>query len=110
MEDPKGLELFQEVLSKTKAGRIKWEMAASEAEYFTVLPGGFTLTVERSTYQDDATALSLRDESDRVLLRVSSDTQGVRHPDLEELYECARRQALQVDAKVDKLLEALTKL
>lgn len=115
MEDPKGAELFQEVLSKTRIGRIKWEPSASESEYFTVLPGGFTLSIQRSTQQNgwgnDETVfvLVLRDE-DRELLQVTTDIDGVTWRELNELYESARRQALNVDAKVDKLLGVLTKL
>jgi hypothetical protein len=115
MQDPKGLELFQEVLSKTKAGRIKWQPAASESEYFAVLPGGFTLTVVDSASQDSWTSessglrLALRDD-DRELLEVTVSTDGVTWAELNELFQSAKRQALRVDEKVDKLLGVLTKL
>jgi hypothetical protein len=115
MEDPKGLQLFQEVLSKTKAGRIKWQPTASEYEYVAVLPGGFTLAVltffERDSWgnSEEGIALVLRGDEGE-LLRVSGGTDGVTWTELSGLRELARRQALRVDAKVDKLLGELAKL
>jgi hypothetical protein len=115
MEDPKALQLFREVLSKTKVGRIRWEPTANETEFFSVLPSGSTLLVSKSRQRDgygnfeDDFALVLRnDEQD--LLRVASDVQGVGLAGLSELYEFARRHALHVDATVDQVLGDLAKL
>ena len=115
MEDPKGLQLFQEVLAKTKAGRIRWEPTANELQYFSVLPGGETLSVvethEKDNWGSDVQDLVLVLRSDeRELLRVTSDIDDVGWKGLSELYELARRQALRVDAAVDKVLGELAKL
>ena len=115
MEDPKGLQLFQEVLAKTKAGRIRWEPTANELQYFSVLPGGVTLSVvethEKDNWGSDVQDLVLVLRSDeRELLRVTSDIDDVGWKGLSELYELARRQALRVDAAVDKVLGELAKL
>src|SRR5512135_2449305 len=105
MEDPKALQLFQEVLAKTKAGRIVWEPTASESEYFSVLPGGFTIVAltwdERDEWGNKSpqVALALR-AGDQELLRVTPDVDGVGWQGLNELFEFARRRALQVDAAV----------
>jgi hypothetical protein len=112
MEDAKALQLFREILAKTKAGRIKWEPTANESEYFSILPGGFVVSIQRSQQQynwgvDDHVALKLRN-GDQEFLRVTSDVDGAAG--LRELYELARRQALGVDAEVDRLLGELAKL
>jgi hypothetical protein len=118
MEDPKALKLFQEVLTKTKAGRIKWEPTANEAQYSSILPSGHALLVSMShretTWGDplpDVFVLMLRSRGlDQELLRVTSDVDGVGQEGLNELYEFARRRALQVDATVDQVLGDLAKL
>lgn len=115
MQDPKALQLFREVLAKTKAGRVRWEPTANETEFFSVLPSGSTLLVsmsrERNSYGDyvgDEFALVLRN-GEQDLLRVASNVEGVGLG-LSELYEFARRQALRVDATVDQVLGDLAKL
>jgi len=115
MKDPQALKLFQEVLAKTKAGRMRWEPTASETEFFSVLPSGYTLLVSmspvRNRYGDnlgDEFALVLRN-GEQDLLRVAADVDGVGLG-LSELYEFARRHALRVDATVDQVLGDLAKL
>jgi hypothetical protein len=109
MEDPKGLKLFKELLAKTKAGRIRWEPGASVDEYFAVLPSGVTLNIRTSWDREDHIALVVRtDNTD--LLRITPDVDGVTQEGLNELYEFARRQALEVDAKVDNVLGVLANL
>jgi hypothetical protein len=118
MEDQKALQLFQEVLAKTKAGRIRWEPTASETQYASILPSGHALLVSMShrenSYGDplsDAFVLVLRRRDiEQELLRVTSDVDGVGEEGLSELYEFARRRALQVDATVDQVLGDLAKL
>ena len=116
MEDVKALALFRQILAKTQKGRIGWEPTAREAEYFCVLPGGFTVSITLSKEKNDwggiineKTELTLRAE-DQALLRVTPEVDGVGSAAMEELYELARRQALSVDAQVDKLLGELAKL
>ena len=115
MEDLRASKLFQEVLVKTKAGRIQWEPTASETEYFSILPDDFIVTVSSVPDTDSwgqdyqRQALVLR-KNDQELLRVTPDVDGVGGQGLTELYEFARRRALRVDAAVDKLLGELAKL
>ena len=45
MEDAKAIEFFEGVLSKTRAGRIRWQQTAEEAEYIAVIGGQFTLSI-----------------------------------------------------------------
>jgi hypothetical protein len=114
MEDAKASQLFREVLAKTKAGRITWEPTANDS-YFSILPGGFVVSIQRSYEQDswgngvEQMDLKLR-SGDQELLRVTPDVDGVESTGLRELYELARRHALGVDAQVDRLLGELAKL
>src|SRR5579871_4662007 len=105
--DAKALQLFQEVLAKTKAGKIRWEPLAVDNEFFAVLPGPFTINVSTRPMDSWGTAeyeLVLRDQG-HELIRVWDNNTG--EPGVAELYELARRQALRVDANVDKLLGEL---
>jgi len=127
MEDPKALKLFEELLSKTIAGRLTWESTASESEYIAALPGGLTVAVfeerkgtgeidifskyraQRQLANSERHALVLRGpEGD--LLTITADIDGISIPYLDRLYELAKRQALHLEAKVDKLLGELAKL
>ena len=116
MQDPKALQLFREVLAKTKAGRMRWEPTANESEFFSVLPSGSTLVASMSRQQNsygdylgDDFALVLRN-GEQDLLRVAPEVDGVGIAGLSELYEFARRHALRVDATVDQVLGDLAKL
>lgn len=114
MEDLKGRQLFHQVLQKTKVGRITWTPTANEAEFLTVLPGELALLVSK-TYEpdsysnpDEQGAIVLRGE-DGELLRMEPG-ESITWPEFSELYELARRKALGVDAKVDKLLGDLARM
>jgi hypothetical protein len=115
MDDPKALKLFQEILRKTRAGRLRWEATASDSQYFTVLPGGFTVAVDDTTERGEwggiehSFTLVLRG-IDGDLLTVTPAVDGVTNEDLGILFEFAKRQALGVDATVDKLLGELAKM
>jgi hypothetical protein len=115
MKDPKARQLFEQVLQKTKAGRIIWERTANDSEFLTVLPGGLALKISK-TYEDDSYgnpdeqgAMVLRGE-DGELLRVRPDGDVISWSEFSELYEFARRKALSVDATVDKLLGDLARM
>lgn len=116
MNDPRSAKLFQEIMSKTSAGRLRWEATANETVYFAVLPGGFSVSIWEFSDTDwkppsseDKIALVLRGmEGD--LLRITTEIDGVAWEDLHKLYELAKRQALGLDAKVDKLLGELAKM
>jgi|SRR5580704_4170524 hypothetical protein len=115
MDDPRALKLFKELLSKTIAGRLGWESTASEYEYIAALPGGLTVAVYEERMGTGevphtiAHAMVLRGpEGD--LLTISADTDGVWPSEIDKLYELAKRQALHLDVKVDKLLGELAKM
>lgn len=115
MEDPKARQLFLQVLQKTKAGRITWTPTANEAEFLTVLPGELALviskTFEPDSYgnPDEQGVMVLRGE-DGELLQLTPDHGVINWSEFAELFELARRKALGVDARVDKLLGDLARM
>jgi hypothetical protein len=114
MKDPKARQLFEQVLQKTKAGRITWAPTANLSEFQTVLPGELALliakTFERDSYgnPDEQIVMTLRGGDEELLRVTAGDT--ITWPEFSELYELARRRALGVDAKVDKLLGDLARM
>jgi len=115
MEDAQAVALFQEVLATTRAGRIPWEPSVGDT-LLAAIKGKRTLILKSYTETDSYgnehgwPSLSVRDASDRELLRVTSDLQDVRVDQLQELYETARRQAFKVDEQVQDLLSDLRNL
>ena len=107
MEDTKAKEFFEGVLSKTRAGRIRWQPTAEESEYIAAIGGQFTLSVSSDRY---GCTLLLKDQDGRALTAVTSTDDGIDPQDTRELYETARRQALRVDDKIDQVLGELSKL
>src|SRR6267142_6749325 len=110
MEDTKAKEFFEGVLSKTRAGRIRWQPTAEESEYIAAIGGQFTLSVSEADDPYPSYALVLKDQEGRVLTRTATGDAGINSVGVRELYETARRQALRVDDKIDQVLGELSKL
>jgi len=117
MQDAKALKFFEEVLSKTRAAKIRWEPTAIESSYIAAVGGHFTLSVDEYEreirllgWPNMAHSLTLKDQEGRTLTRVTDMDDGISFVDIQELYETARRQALHVDEKIDSLLGELSKL
>ena len=115
MEDVQALALFNEILARTREGRIPWEPSVSDA-LVAAIKGKRSLVLRPFTGTDSwgndfgAPTLTVKDAADHDLLRVTSDVNGVREPDLQELYEIARRQAFKVDQQVQDLISDLRSL
>ena len=93
---------------------MPWEPTASETEFFSLLPSGYTLLIsqEQDSWGQPIAgnfALALR-KGDQSLLRVTSEVDGVGAEGLGELFEFARRHALSVNATIDQVLGDLAKL
>jgi len=113
MQHAKAVKFFEEVLSKTRVGKIRWEPTAAESDYITAIGGRFTLSISecRDTFADSIIyALALKDQDGRELTKVVSGDDGISWTETRELFEAARRQALCVDDKIDQVLGALSKL
>ena len=74
--------------------------------------GQFMLMLK--TYNNDygveSNALVLKDSDGREVLWVDTDVEGVTGSDMGNLYRHAKRQALRVDDKIDRVLAELTRL
>ena len=94
MEDSKALQLFREIMEKTRAERLRWEATANQYQYFSILPGGFVASIRNWKYGgqgevlDQPLALTLR-SGDREILRVTPELDGIESSSLRELYEFA---------------------
>src|SRR5579863_8217655 len=113
MQHAKVVKFFEEVLSKTRAGKIRWGPTAAESDYITAIGGQFTLSISEypNTFTDAMTyALALKDQDGRELTKVVSGDDGISWIEIRELYEAARRQALCVNDKIAEVLGALSKM
>jgi hypothetical protein len=115
MEDTQALALFNEILTRTKEGRVPWEPLGSDT-LLAAIKGKRSLLLMPYTGTDSwgkewgGASLTVKDSSDRELLRVTNEIEGVRSEALQELYETARKQAFKVDEQVQDLLSDLRSL
>jgi hypothetical protein len=120
MVDQQILKLFEEVLSKTRAGKIAWHPTAEESTFMAAIGGQFTLSVSAWTEPASPTAeadvpvhryaLVLEDQTGSELARITESDEGIHAADLRELYEAARRRAVRADEKIGDVLEVLSRL
>ncbi len=115
MENDQALALFDEILARTKEGRIPWEPLGSDT-LLAAIKGKRSLLLVPYTTTDSwgngrgGPSLTVKDSSDHELLRVTSEIEGLKPEALQELYESARRQAFRVDEQVQDLISDLRNL
>jgi len=119
MKDEKALALFKETLAKTQEGRIPWEPAVVGDSLIAAIKGKYSLVLRREEGELGTgrwvssvakVTLTMRDQSDREILSVTNDVDGVETNAIGTLYDAARRQAYQVDRNVDDLISDLRSL
>ena len=103
MATDKETKLVAQLLDKTRKRRLTWEPTAKEDEFLSTLGGNVSFTV--GSWQE-ADTLTMRDELGRILLSIDSSSVA----QISELYAEARRQALNVDESLDRVLEQLGRL
>lgn len=119
MDEERSRKLVDQLLEKTKEGRLTWTAAFEDGQFKTVLPGGplwFVVQVKGNTRK----FLMLDEHQETVLeeavTKAETENEPAHHPKLMlysaigKLQELARVQALQVDdklAKAEKLLAAI---
>jgi len=106
-DDPKAVQLFQEVLEKTQADKIRWEPTAQEDRFVAAFGGKFSLVIEN---EDGRVKLDLHDRKGRQLISVQRVGRPPLLGNLDTLYELARRRALNADAAVESAIETLRSL
>ena len=103
MVTDKEVRLVDQLLDKTRKRNITWEPTAKNDEFVSALGGRVSFIVAAWRDRD---VLTMRDELDRVLLSVESDS----IPQVSELYTEARRVALKVDESLDDVLDQLGRM
>lgn len=118
--DPK--RLVEAIVEKTKAGKLNWEETAAENVFIASVGGDTTFKVSSETrgerlirtgevptfFYDDTEMkkLTLLNEYGKPLVEVWQD----EDPAVGELFDLARRTALNVDERVKSVIEVLQKL
>lgn len=114
MDDPKALALFQEILTKTEARKLGWEMARQD-EFEASMMGKYRLKLLPYTSlsnwgePEGAPVLSLNDNRGNMLVEMTVNVEGITGEEMNRLLLYARRIALNVDQKIDEVLTELKK-
>lgn len=93
------------LMEQTHAGKVKWEPTASRDEYAAGVKGKYKVIITQMDLREgydsvEVEKLILRDVDDRALIEITSrEWNGVS-----DLYELARRNALNVDAALDEIM------
>jgi len=114
----KDKDLLQELHNASAVGRLAWQETAKKGEFTTSIEGRFIATVTRRLIEpkpgwqelnldeitpEECVLFELRDLQDRLLLQIDSS----QSPQVESLYDLARRSALHVDVAVEDALRLL---
>ena len=115
--EDKSVELVQQLIQATEAGRVVWHPTARIDEFTSSLEGRFSILVAKEP--EGESSLRMLDEDGRELLQVSS-AQIVKTPvsptrgggkmtfdSVAQLFNLARRNALHVDQAIDDVLQGL---
>jgi hypothetical protein len=103
MATEKEFKLVEQLLDKTRRRSIAWEPTAKNDEFVSTLGGRVSFLVGA---WHNTESLAMKDDLDRVLLTVDSDS----IPLVSELYTEARRVALKVEESLDSVLDQLGRL
>jgi hypothetical protein len=106
------------LLEKSESGKVGWEVNTPYDNFRAELEEGFVFSVDRETDQGDTTyTVRMRDGDRRTIFDLSltddPETMINRRPlykALETLYDLARRKALNVDQKVERVSEILERI
>jgi hypothetical protein len=108
--------IVSKLLEKTKASKVEWKEwgTAFQAD----LGEGFSFDIHQSVSRSDTTyTLVMRDSQSHVIfdLNLTDDPEIITHrlqlyETLSELYDLARRRALKIDEKVERVSEILEKI
>ena len=105
MPTEKDWALVQFLQDETDNGTVSWEPTASDAQYVAGFRGKYNITIQRGTDRDGDPIFNftLTDVANgRELVSLREYGFGNR---LSKLHERAHRQALDVDAAIDEIME-----
>jgi len=106
------------LLEKTNDAKVQWEDNAPFGDFVTALDEGFSFSIRKDTSRGDTTySLLMKDKEGNVIfnLRLTDDPETMisrqsLYEALGDLYDIARRRALRVDEKVERVSEILEKI
>ena len=100
--------LLNTLITKTLAGKLKWQETANEAVFLVSVGGNTTLRIRQEFNRSAGYyyhVLSLLDENGKLIWEIEEPSVLI-----EQLFVLARRVALKVDERVEALMETLQKL
>jgi hypothetical protein len=94
----KDREFIQYLLQSTQDGKLRWESTATTNEFVTAIKGKYKVSVR---LLGGTHVIAMTDLDDRELLTVISDD----YAPVSDLFDSARRVALDVDSAIDEILK-----
>lgn len=115
MPESKEKELVEQLKTRTLAHQLKWEPTAHNDEFVTTFRGKYSARVARlpNEFDDFDFTLILRDDLDREMIALNSRRDlpgGLYRQEMVDLFESARRSALNVEQSIDEILDDLKSL
>ena len=111
MEEPRVIDLFNEIVEKTERGTLKWEPTADADTFVTAVKGEYSFVI---TWPDEYSNpwIEMRNSEGRRLVKITATdlSSGPGDMAIQALYEPVRRQALRVNESVEDALKALHEL
>jgi hypothetical protein len=114
------LPIITKLLAKTKAGRVEWKGTFDSTTFICALEGEYSFEVERGKNSSGVwfCKLTMRDSSaaDIFVLRAFAPTQTSSQQNdetyqvLDDVYDSARRIALDIDKKLADVSDILDKI
>jgi hypothetical protein len=112
--------IVRKLLEKTTAGKVEWQetLAYPYRGFQTELAEGFSFIVNSESSEGDTTySLSMKDSQGHIIfdLRLTDDPETMMSNEelyevMAHLYDLARRKALKVDEKVERVAEILERI
>jgi hypothetical protein len=94
-------EFVGKILDATRKGKVDWEKTATDDQYAASFSGRWTVLIDKmrgGTY-----VLVMEDAEGNEMLRIGSDSDSR----LEDLFELARRHALNVNQAIEDVMKEL---
>lgn len=101
MVTEKDMQFVQFLLDSSQNGKLQWQPSAEQDQFTTTLQQKYTITITKSFA---VVTLVLADNTGQELLSVNH----MQLPQVDELYEFVRRQALDVDSVLDQIMRPRT--
>jgi hypothetical protein len=102
MTTDKDLELVQQLIDATKEARVSWHPTATLNQFTTSFKGRFGVLIGK--YDNGDCYFRVVDESGQEMLSIEGPPVGHL---VDEMWELARRAALNVDQAIDDILQEL---